>query len=193
MKRFCLSLVVVVSLVAPPRTFSYSRAYDDAFRGATRRNFGHLVSPNWLKAVAVAESALKYNARSYVGAQGLMQFMPGTWSGIAPEPWKSLGPLNPEAAIYVGALYLRQIWDKYPLAMVCDRKAFSNAGYNSGPGNVNRARARCALDARCNKEMWDAPNVENFLVTAPQFQKETRDYVKRIRKYEDQIARTEGL
>lgn len=189
MKILSLLLVLLFAVEASAADFRY----DKWFKRSTAIHFGTRVRPEWLKAVAMAESALKYNAKSYVGALGLMQFMPGTWTDVAPEPYKSMGAINPEAAIYVGGLYLRQIWNKYPQATTYNRKAFSNAGYNSGPGNINKARNKCAVTLKCNKEIWDAPNVESNLVTKPQFQKETKDYVARIRRFEIQLITTGGL
>jgi soluble lytic murein transglycosylase-like protein len=119
---------------------------------------------------------------------GLMQFMPATWSWVAPEPWKSLGPLNPEAAIFVGCKYLRMLWDRFPTAVQYHRKAFSNASYNSGLGNVRKAQKRCAMKPSCRSTEWDWPMVEANLVTASRFQVETRTYVTRIRRFEKQIC-----
>ena len=164
--------------------------YDEWFETSTRIHFGSLVRSSWLKAIAMAESGMRFNARSPVGAQGLMQFMPATWADIAPPPYKALGPLDPEAAIWVAGKYLRRIWNGYGTAAdTIQRKAFTNAGYNSGPGNVNRARNRCREKLGCNPGFWDSPNVEENLVTALRFQEETRNYVRRIRRFERQIMR----
>lgn len=161
--------------------------YNKWFSDYTLLHFGNLVSPRWTKAVGMAESNLKYNAKSSVGALGLMQFMPATFSSVAPEPYKTLGSLDPESAIWVGCKYLRMIWKQFDVVESHERKAFVNAGYNSGPGNVMKARKKCLTIAGCNQDEWSM-NVENSLVTLPQFQSETRGYVARIRKFEKQLA-----
>lgn len=164
------------------------RQYDQYFDVYTQLHFGIVVSPRWVKAVALAESALNPKAKSWVGASGLMQFMPGTWSGVAPEPWKSRGSLDPEAAIFVGALYLKQLYGKFKdVPENYHRKAFTNASYNSGLGWIIKARAKCYALRCCVSKKWDSPNVENNLVTRADFQRETRGYVVRIRKFETQL------
>lgn len=184
---------LLLILLLTTQAYAQTTKYDKYFITATKKNFGSQVNPAWLKAVGMAESALKYNARSVVGAQGLMQFMSSTWSSVAPEPWKSLGALDPEAAIMVGGLYLRQIWDRYPTIDTYNRKAFTNAGYNSGPGNVNKAITKCKATPKCIAYCWDYPNVEATLVTKIQFQEETRNYVKRIRQFETKLIAAGGL
>lgn len=177
-----LTAVLLLFFTAGPLA---AHRYDAWFIESATIHFGRTVQPAWLKAVGMAESALKADARSYVGAEGIMQFMPATWAWIAPEPWKSLGALDPHAAIWVAGRYLRTIWNIFPNTCTYDRKAFSNAGYNSGPGNVNKARRACV--APCNRDWWDAPHVEARLVTAPRFQQETRTYVRRIRTFEQRL------
>lgn len=151
----------------------------------------HGIEPRWSKAVAMAESALRADVTSWAGAEGLYQFMPATWGGFAPEPWKSLGPFEPEAAIFVGCKYLRWCYDRTPNAERRQRKALANASYNSGWGNVIKARAKCRESilpcVECNPEVWDSPNVEDYLVTCPSCREETRGYVQRIRRFETQL------
>lgn len=176
-----------IAAPASPTTATGSGRYNKWFREYTVWHFGTLVSPRWTKAVGMAESNLKYNAKSGVGALGLMQFMPSTWASVAPEPYKSLGPLDPESAIWVGCRYLRIIWKQLPIPDSYERKAFVNASYNSGPGNVMKARKKCLTMSGCNQDVW-SDNVEGSLVTAPQFQAETKGYVIRIRKFERQLG-----
>lgn len=178
-----------------------NKRYDDWFEEYTALHFHGVVSPNYPKAVAIAESALNPLARSHVGAAGLMQFMPATWTDVAPEPWRSFGALNPEAAIWVGCKYLAWQFSKFKNARgLLQRKAFASAGYNSGLGNVLKARAVCrdregylTFDDRvvpmmCCPEIWDEPHVSNFLVTCPSCQIETRTYITRIRRWEQRLA-----
>ena len=83
-----------------------------------------------VKAQMLAESNAKPNAVSRVGAKGLMQFMPETWTDIAGH---DADPHNPELSIEAGCRYLRRLLDQFnqntPAAL---------AAYNWGMGNVNR-------------------------------------------------------
>jgi membrane-bound lytic murein transglycosylase MltF len=179
--RVLAALILIVGLALP----GFAQNYDRHFVDYTVLHFGSLVSPKWIKATAMAESNLKADARSGVGASGMLQFMSSTWSDVAPEPWKTLGPLDPEAAIFVGARYMRQIWNRFPdVATVQQRKGFVNASYNSGMGWIFKARNACKTIHGCDASIWDAPNVEKYLLTAPRFQLETRSYVQRIRRLE---------
>ena len=89
------------------------------------------VSASLILAVAAQESGFNSDAVSPVGAQGLMQFMPGTWIRYGHG-----SPFNPKAAIFAGARYLRHLALKlhsWPLAL---------AGYNAGGQAVVNAGYR---------------------------------------------------
>lgn len=89
------------------------------------------VSASLILAVAAQESGFNPDAVSPVGAQGLMQFMPGTWIRYGHG-----SPFNPKAAIFAGAAYLRHLALKlhsWPLAL---------AGYNAGGQAVVNAGYR---------------------------------------------------
>lgn len=186
--RKMITWAAVLLGVALGNARAQTTQYDRFFRDYTAYHFGGQVSPTWIKATAMAESGLKYNARSGVGAQGLMQFMPATWADVAPAPWKEMGALDPEAAIFVGARYMRQLWGRLPKPEIAQRKALVNASYNSGLGNVFKAQKACALVTACVPTIWDSPNVETHLVTKLQFQAETKGYVRRIRQFEARLG-----
>ena len=74
------------------------------------------------------ESGFKPNAKSWCGAQGLMQLMPGTAKDLGvKDAW------NIEQNIEGGSKYIRQMLDQFGGDL---KKAI--AAYNAGPGAVQR-------------------------------------------------------
>jgi hypothetical protein len=92
------------------------------------------VPASLILAVAAQESGFNPGAVSPKGAQGLMQFMPGTWARYGQG-----SPFNPKAAIFAGAAYLRHLALKlgnWPLAIAgynAGGQAVINAGYHIPP------------------------------------------------------------
>lgn len=88
----------------------------------------HGVDPSLIRAVIRQESAFDPNAKSWAGAQGLMQLMPGTASDMGVKD-----VFNPYDNIMGGTKYLRMLMDRFDgnLTKVI-------AGYNAGPGNVEK-------------------------------------------------------
>ncbi|MGK9453012.1 transglycosylase SLT domain-containing protein [Acidithiobacillus caldus] len=82
-------------------------------------------------AVAAQESGFNPDAVSEKGAQGLMQFMPGTWARFGQG-----SPFDPKAAIFAGARYLRH------LAKRLGSWKLAIAGYNAGGQAVVNAGYR---------------------------------------------------
>ncbi len=84
------------------------------------------------------ESQLNQNAKSQVGAIGVMQIMPQTGADL------KVGDIHiTEPNIHAGAKYMDQLMTKYfPDAHFSEgnRPLFAFASYNCGPGNVAKAR-----------------------------------------------------
>ncbi|HQR11829.1 MAG TPA: transglycosylase SLT domain-containing protein [Casimicrobiaceae bacterium] len=133
--------------------------------------------PLMLAAQGYQESQLNQQAKSHVGAIGVMQIMPATGATLG------VGDIHDiESNIHGGAKYMDQLMTKYfPDAKFSEgnRPLFAFASYNCGPGNVSKARkeaARRGLDP----DKW-FNNVE--IVVAEQIGTETTTYVRNIYKY----------
>lgn len=126
------------------------------------------VDPFLVLGVMRAESVYDPDARSIVGARGLMQIMPFTAVRIARmmnDPWFELSDLHrPEINIGYGAYYLRKLVDYYR-----GNSLLAVAAYNGGPVSVDRwVQAYGNLEA------------DEFVETIPF--RETRRYVKSVFK-----------
>jgi membrane-bound lytic murein transglycosylase MltF len=133
--------------------------------------------PLMLAAQGYQESGLDQNAKSHVGAIGIMQIMPTTGAEL------KVGDIRvAEANIHGGAKYMDQLMSRYfPDAKFSDanRSLFAFASYNAGPGRISQMRkeaARRGLDP----DKW-FNNVE--IVTAEKVGVETTTYVRNIYKY----------
>lgn len=144
--------------------------YDPLFRKYSKRYFGPNFEWRWYKSQAAAESALKLNQKSSVGAKGIMQIMPPTWKEIkGQQDWIAGDIHDPKWNIPAGIYYNSRLWkiwkdDRDEL----DRIYFMLGSYNCGVGNVLKAQKRC-IDG-CNK--WT--NIEAYVP------EETHGYVRKI-------------
>ncbi len=140
----------------------YPRPYAVIVADASRLT---TIPSDWIYAVMRQESLFRKDAVSRADARGLMQMLPATASAVA-RRWNVPAPsreslFDPAVAIKLGALYVRELLDRYKGQL--DQ---SLAAYNAGPAPVARWMPADAIDA----DIW----IENIPYA------ETRNYVQHI-------------
>jgi membrane-bound lytic murein transglycosylase MltF len=123
------------------------------------------------------ESALNQDAKSPVGAIGIMQIMPATGAELKVGDITQL-----EANINGGVKYMRFMVDQYfknePMNNL-DKGLFAFAAYNAGPGRVSQLRKE-AEKRGLDPNVWFG-NVEQ--IASERIGRETVTYVSNIYKY----------
>lgn len=133
--------------------------------------------PLMLAAQGYQESGLNQEAKSQVGAVGIMQLMPATGAELR------VGDIQiAENNVHAGSKYMDQLMTKYLADANFDetnRTLFAFACYNAGPGNIARMRKEAGKRGLDPNKWFN--NVE--LVTAEKIGAETTTYVRNIYKY----------
>ncbi len=144
----------------------FEQRYPMPFRDSVLRRSAEIgLDPAYVYGLIRQESRFVMDARSGVGASGLMQVMPATARWTA----RKIGLTNftpeqindRETNIQIGTAYLKLALDDFSGSM-----ALAAAAYNAGPGRSRNWRNGPVLDAA----IW----AENVPFT------ETRDYVKKV-------------
>ena len=174
--RMGLYMKRVKALKDPTGSSEYKRFQDTlALFEKYGRRYGF--DPLMLAAQGYQESQLDQNARSAVGAIGVMQIMPATGKEM------SVGDIRvTEPNIHAGVKYMDRLMTRYfPDANFSEgnRPLFAFASYNCGPGNVAKARKE-AMKRGLDPDKW-FNNVE--VVVAQRIGIETTTYVRNIYKY----------
>jgi soluble lytic murein transglycosylase-like protein len=121
------------------------------------------------------ESAFDASARSWAGAQGLMQIMPSTGRELARRlgmRYSNERLSDPEFSIQLGTSYFEQV-----LNMFSGDEVLALAGYNAGPYRIKRLWRQAGSNAE----------LDQFLEQLSY--SETRNYVKRVLLYSDSYRR----
>jgi membrane-bound lytic murein transglycosylase MltF len=133
--------------------------------------------PLMLAAQGYQESKLRQEARSHMGAIGVMQIMPATGAELRVGDITQLEP-----NIHGGTKYMDRLMDRYFADAAFsedERSLFAFASYNAGPGNIARMR-KLAIKRGLDGNQW-FDNVE--IVVAQRIGIETTTYVRNIYKY----------
>ncbi len=143
------------------------------------QKYGSQYSLDWLLMAAQGyqESQLNQNAKSAVGAVGVMQVLPSTGKEM------NVGDVHEvDANIHAGVKYIRFMIDQYFKDEPMDdlnKGLFAFASYNAGPGRIHQLRKDAAAKG-LNPNLW-FNNVEQ--VVSQKIGRETVTYVSNIYKY----------
>ncbi|HLB15823.1 MAG TPA: lytic transglycosylase F [Burkholderiales bacterium] len=152
------------------------------------RKYGDKYGLDWMLMAAQGyqESRLDQNAKSAVGAIGVMQVMPATGKELNVGDITQVDP-----NIHAGVKYIRFMIDQYYKNEPMDdlnKGLFAFASYNAGPGRIAGLRKEAAKRG-LNQNVW-FNNVER--VAAEKIGRETVTYVSNIYKYYVAYALVQG-
>lgn len=153
--------------------------YDDTFRKYAKRFFGPGYDWRIFKAQGMAESNLSMNAKSQVGARGIMQLMPTTFREIQSKNSEFKAINHPEWNIAAGIFYNRQLWTQWQgQAGESDHHRFMLGSYNAGRGTLLRAQ-EVARAKTLDPAIW--PSIQTVAPEVPRWRHaETLNYIQRI-------------
>ena len=160
----------ILTIVRTPEQDDIELRFPLAFRSAVESaSSRRSLSPATVYAFIRQESAFMPDARSAVGALGLMQIMPRTGRALMRETGRQLRSnrqlLAPDLNVTLGTQYIRSL-----LSKTGGRLPLAAASYNAGP---HRVRGWLPADGEVEAAVW----IDNIPFT------ETRRYVRRILAY----------
>ena len=190
MKSYFLKLFFILILLSTQKLFAidFTKRYDDYFRKYSKRYFG--VGFDWqvFKAQSIAESGLNPEAKSGVGAIGLMQLMPSTFKDV-----QSANPAfnnidDPKWNIAAGISYDKQLWQQWDDDRdFDDHLSFLFGSYNAGLGTIRTAE-KIATKKNLDSKQWK--HIEEIAPSVPKWRhEETLNYVKRIKEYHEVLKK----
>jgi membrane-bound lytic murein transglycosylase F len=175
-----------------PSQWTKITRYDDIFKKYTRQYFGPGFDWKVFKAQAMAESNLSPNAKSWVGARGLMQLMPATYREVQTKN-PELGAIDdPRWNIAAGIFYDKKLYDAWSeMNMTQSRLSYVLGSYNAGRGTLLNAKATVQKQGLDEKQ-WN--NVEDHAHKVPRWRyEETLNYVRRIRAFYEALSMRNGF
>jgi len=120
---------------------SWTNKYDEHFRKYSKRFFGVGFDWKWFKAQAIAESSLRDDVKSWVGAKGIMQIIPRTFTEIQEKNPSFININEPRWNIAAGIYYDNQQYLRWrDISASDDRLSFMFASYNAGRGTILSAQ-----------------------------------------------------
>lgn len=182
-KSSLLASVVLILSIPLATLPAYANPLRNTLYDASIKKWNNVYNPSipwyWAKAQLVAESGLKPNATSPVGAMGLGQFMPGTWKDVSRElGYGDVSAYNTAYNIQAHAYYMRNLRNQFKAKRPeYDKHSLALASYNAGLGNVLKAQKKGG-----NSLLYE-PMIKALPLVTGHHSKETTDYVNRIWRY----------
>jgi len=170
-KKIWFGLLIIAAVLAISAYFYVPKMFADEVYPLKYTSFivkyaqKYNVDAALIAAVILQESRFNPEARSGAGAEGLMQFMPGTAATMAKETghWPDYDIYDPETSVEFGAAHLRDLLIKYDGDV-----AQALAGYNAGTGTV---------------DSWLRLNIFEKIINSGSTS-ETVNYVQKVKNYQ---------
>lgn len=158
----------------------WTTKYDRHFKKYTKRYFGPNFDWHWFKAQGIAESGLRSGVTSHRGAQGVMQILPTTYEEIKTKNPHFMDISKPRWNIAAGIYYDRNLYRRWRTLTEPERLYTAFASYNAGFARIRR------VYKRIQKSTTQWQHIKRHLP------RETRHYVRRIRKLKDDTLRQDS-
>ena len=177
---FSTTLIVLAGSSSSLYSAPVTDRFDDTFRKYSQRFFGPGYDWRIFKAQAMAESNIDMNAKSWVGARGIMQLMPSTFAEIRTKNPEIVAINKPEWNIAAGIYYDRQLWKQWMAQQgEGECEPFMLGSYNAGRGTLLRAQDVARVKV-LDPAVW--VNIQAVAPDVPRWRhEETLAYVERIK------------
>ncbi|MGA8405725.1 MAG: lytic transglycosylase F [Candidatus Acidiferrales bacterium] len=172
-RKYLVNTQMIKNAISPAEIKNYQATVEMFRKYSAEYDVDYLL----MMAEGFQESGLNQNAKSQVGAIGVMQLMPATGEQM------KVGDIHTaDANIHAGVKFIRYMVDKYFANEPMDnlnKTLFAFAAYNAGPGRVHALRVEAAKKG-FDPNVW-IDNVE--VIAAARVGMETVNYVANIYKY----------